>query len=115
MDFSAITKFFEFFTTGEFVKVALTSAVATLTTILTFVLGWLPSIPALPSNIESQMFQFFDLPFNNGAIGFIGWIYGGWTIPAFVFFSAISVYIFRISYDFIILILSKIPAIGVKK
>lgn len=110
-----VGKFFTFFASGEFVKIALTSAIASLTAVLTFVLGWLPSLPSLPSNIESQIYQFFDFPFTSGAIGFIGWIFGSWTIPHFVFTSAIAIYIFRISYDFIILVLTKIPVLGVKR
>lgn len=113
--FEEISKFVLFFTSGEFIKSALVLAISTITTILTVVFGWLPSIPSLPPDFEASMFQFFDFPFTSGAVGFIGWIYGSWTFPAIVFSSALAIYIFRVSFDFIILILSKFPFLGVSR
>lgn len=94
---------------------AITTLVSTANTILHFLFGWLPSIPSIDVNVQKQIFSFFDYPFTSGAMGFIGWIFGGWTILSLVFISALSVYIFRISYDSIMLILTKIPVLGAKR
>ena len=94
---------------------AITSLISTFTSIFHFLFGWLPSIPPIDSNIQKQIFAFLDYPFTSGAVGFIGWIFGNWTIPVFVFISAVSVYLFRISFDSIMLILTKIPLLGAKR
>ena len=94
---------------------AITTLISTTTTILHFLFGWLPSIPPIDPIIQKHIFAFFDYPFTSGAVGFIGWIFGSWTVPLFVFISALSIYLFRISFDSIMLILTKIPLLGAKR
>lgn len=111
----SITKFFEYVTSGAILKDFILLSLNSIITLIIFVFGWLPSLPNFPNDVLNQLYTFFDYPFTSGVMGFIGWIFGGWAVLRFVFWGSFAVYLFRISYDFTVHILTKIPVIGVKK
>lgn len=109
-----ITGFFEYIFSGQIFVDFFFATISIGVGIIIFLFDILPDLPNLPQNVYENILTFFDFPFTSGAIGFIGWIFGGWTILSFVIFASLSIFVFRISYDIFMFIITKLP-IGVKR
>lgn len=112
--FKAITGFFEYVFSGQIFVDFFFATISIGVGIVIFLLDILPDLPNLPENVYQNILTFFDFPFTSGAIGFIGWIFGDWTILSTVIVLSLLIFTFRISYDIFMFIITKLP-VGVKR
>ena len=110
----SITAFFTYIFSGKIFVEFFLLTIGISVNIVIFVFGLLPNLPQLPANVYQNIITYFDFPFSSGAIGFIGWIFGDWTVLSFVIISSLLIFSFRISYDFAMFIITKFP-VGVKR
>ena len=112
--FKSITGFFEYIFSGQFFVDVFFATITIGVGFVIFLIDFIPSLPNLPENVYQNILTFFDFPFSSGAIGFIGWIFGGWTILSFVIITSLLIFALRISYDIFMFIITKLP-VGVKR
>lgn len=110
----SITGFFTYVFSGKIFVEFFLLTIGISVNIIIFVFGLLPDLPQLPANVYQNIITFFDFPFSSGAIGFIGWIFGDWSILLPVILASFSVISFRILWDFRMFIITKLP-VGIKK
>ena len=111
---SSITGFSEYIFSGQIFVDFFFATISFAFGIVIFLFELLPDLPNLPKNVYQNILTFFDFPFTSGAIGFIGWIFGDWTILSTVIVLSLLIFTFRISYDIFMFLITKIP-IGVKR
>lgn len=109
-----LSEFFTFIFSGKFFVSFGIFLLSSSVSMFVFVLDLIPDLPNLPDNVYQNVLSFFDFPFTSGAIGFIGWIFGNWTMFSLVVFIALSIFSTRIIYDLWIFIITKLP-LGVKR
>lgn len=95
-------------------EIAVISIFSTVVASLKLIFGWIPNIPNIPQNIQNSFFEFLAFPSKSGALGFIGWIFGSFTVIAWVLGISFAVITFKYGYNLIMFILTKLP-IGVKR
>ena len=95
-------------------EIAVISIFSTVVASLKLIFGWIPNIPNIPQNIQTSFFDFLAFPSKSGALGFIGWIFGSFTVIAWVLGISFAVITFKYGYNLIMFILTKLP-IGVKR
>lgn len=113
MDFNQLFEGFSRILNEWFIAISV-GLIAGSRSLFEFFFGWLPDFPNFPQDILQGFYNFLDIPFSSGAYGFLGWIFGGYSVIAFVFFGSLSIFLFRISFDLIMFIITKLP-IGVKR
>lgn len=110
----SITGFFEYIFSGQIFIDVFFATISIGVGIVIFLINLFPPLPHLSENVYQNILTFFDFPFTSGAIGFIGWIFGGWSILTPVILTSFAVISFRILWDFRLFIITKLP-IGVKR
>jgi len=79
-----------------------------------WIISLVPKIPDFPAQIYQNFKAFLDFVFSSNGLGFVGWFFGGWTIPLTVISIGIVITLARFSYLCFLFILTKLP-VGVKR
>ena len=74
----------------------------------------IPKIPDFPPAVYQNFKAFLDFVFSSHGLGFVGWFFGGWTVPLTVVSIGVAVSLARFGYLLIMFIITKLP-IGVKR
>lgn len=92
----------------------LTSLIEPLFQIIYWIFSLIPKIPDFPYSVYQNFKAFLDFIFSSNGLGFVGWIFGGWTIPLTVISIGVAISLARLGYLLIMFIITKLP-VGVKR
>ena len=98
-----------------FISQILTSFVQPMFQIIYWIFSLIPKVPDFPVEIYQNFRAFLDFLFSSNGLGFVGWFFGGWTIPLTVISIGIIISLTRIVYLVILFFLTKIPVFGWKR
>ena len=96
-------------------EIAVISIFSTVVASFKLSFGWLPNIPNIPEDMKNFFFDFLALPSKSGALGFVGWIFGSFTVIAWVLGISLIVMFFKYGYNAVMFIATKIPVLGPKR
>lgn len=96
-------------------EIAVISIFSTIVASLKLTFGWLPNIPNIPEDMKKLFFDFLAFPSKSGAIGFVGWIFGSFTVIGWVLFISFTVMLAKYVYNFVMFILTKLPILGISR
>lgn len=98
-----------------FISQILNSFVQPMFQIIYWIFSLIPKVPDFPAEIYQNFRAFLDFVFSSNGLGFVGWFFGGWTIPLTVISIGIIISLIRIFYLVILFFLTKIPVFGWKR
>ena len=99
----------------KYLEIAVISIFSTLFASLKLNFGWLTNIPNFSEDMRNFFFDFLAFPSKSGAIGFVGWIFGSFTVIGWVLFISFSVMLAKYVYNFIMFLLTKLPILGISR
>lgn len=96
-------------------EIAVISIFSTVVASFKLAFGWLPNIPNVTEDMKNSFLDFLAFPSKSGAIGFVGWIFGSFTVIELVLGVSFMVLLAKYVYNSIMFILVKIPVLGPKR
>lgn len=102
------------FDIGAFLSQALATLINPIFDILNWFILLIPKIPDFPNSVYLNFKAFLDYVFSSSGLGFVGWVFGGWTVPFLVVSIGFTISLARVGYLAVMFIISKLP-IGVKR
>ena len=97
-----------------FISQVLTVLINPLFEIIYWLISLVPKIPDFPYSVYQNFKAFLDFIFSSNGLGFVGWFFGGWTIPLTVISIGVAISLARLGYLLIMFIITKFP-VGVKR
>lgn len=96
-------------------EIAVISIFSTVVASLKLTFGWLPNIPNFSEDMRNFFFDFLAFPSKSGALGFVGWIFGSFTVIGWVLGISFMVLFAKYIYNFIMFLLTKLPILGISR
>lgn len=97
-----------------FISQILTVLINPVFEIIYWLISLVPKIPNFSYSVYQNFKAFLDFVFSSNGLGFVGWFFGGWTIPLMVISIGVAISLARLGYLLIMFIITKLP-IGVKR
>ena len=97
-----------------FISQILTVLINPVFEIIYWLISLVPKIPDFPYSVYQNFKAFLDFVFSINGLGFVGWFFGGWTIPLTVISIGVAISLARLGYLLIMFIITKLP-VGVKR
>lgn len=98
-----------------FISQILISFIQPMFQIIYWIFSLIPKVPDFPVEIYKNFKAFLDFVFSSNGLGFVGWFFGGWTIPLTVISIGVVISLARIIYLVVLFFLVKIPVFGVNR
>lgn len=92
-----------------FISQVLTFLIHPIFQTIYWIISLIPKIPDFPYEVYQNFKAFLNFLFSSNGLGFVGWFFGGWTIPLAVISIGVAISIARISYSIVLFIMTKIP------
>lgn len=92
-----------------FISQVLTFLIHPIFQTIYWIISLIPKIPDFPLPVYQNFKAFFNFVFSSQGLGFVGWVFGGWTIPLTVISIGVAISLARIAYLIIMFIMTKIP------